>query len=224
MYTLFCQKREGMRAPFPLTHLLNDLISFTCANGVFVSPGHLSKDPIKVEKLLDGLLAPVSTTNITKFGIGNKYGGNYIHIYEDYLDNRHILWKVNRNGRSDHRKMVFIFKYEEPIADLSLDNYKKIAEQIEIIGVAIGSSNFSYATYGSILTRISKADKGEADILMFNDDAFKEHITKQLSNKLVADKLSDEPDPIMVLSESITYVPNDFLKRMFLEMLECTLA
>ena len=58
MYTLFCQKREGMNTPFPLTHLLNDLISFTCANGVFVSPGHLSNVPIKVEKLLDGLLPP----------------------------------------------------------------------------------------------------------------------------------------------------------------------
>ena len=213
MYTLFVQKQRGDGSPFPLTEQLHHFLFMTKANGIFVSPGHLSSKVASVENLLDAFL---KDCKITKFGIGNKYGGNFIPIYEDYLNNHGILWNINRNGNSDHRKMVFILRYKDPLDDqLDIQNYEQIVGKIEVLGVAIGSSNFSFITYGSMTPGSEYANKGEADILMFFDEGFRKHIVEICRN---------EPNNTMVLSESVTRVPEDFLKRMFLETLRYTLA
>ena len=212
MYTLFVQKKKSDNSPFPLTKQLHDFLCHTNANGMFVAPGHLSKDPTKVQRLLGDMLAG---TNIAKLGIGNKYGGDYLDIYENYLDSQHKLWRVNRNGRSDHSKMVFIFRYTDDIlADISSNNYKVVLAGIEMLGVAIGSSNFSYTSYGPISSAAEYADKGESDILMFFDEAFKNKLQDQCYNALESN---------MVLSQSLAKVPVEFLKQMFIETLKYTL-
>lgn len=212
MYTLFVQKKKSDNSPFPLTKQLHDFLCHTNANGMFVAPGHLSKDPTKVQLLLGDMLFG---TNVTKLGIGNKYGGDYLNIYENYLATQHKLWKVDRNGKSDHRKMVFIFKYDNNIlADINSSNYQTVIDGIEILGVAIGSSNFSYTSYGPISSAAEYADKGEADILMFFDDTFKNKLQDQCRNALESN---------MVLSQSLTKVPVEFLKQIFTETLKYTL-
>lgn len=213
MYTLFVQKQRFDDSPFPLTEQLHNFLLCTQANGIFVSPGHLSRDAARVTVLLDDILRG---TSINQFGIGNKFGGNYIYLYEDYLDRCGILWNVRRNGNSDHRKMVFIFRYQDPIDhEISRMNYEEILNDIEVLGVAIGSSNFSYSTYGSMTPMHDHADKGEADILMFFDEHFRDQIIELCRN---------EPNYTMVLSESLTVVSGDFLKKIFMETLRDTLA
>lgn len=208
MYTLFIQKKRGDNSPFPLTRQLHDFLVHTQANGIFFAPGHLSKDAGMVKMLIDDLL---DRTNIQKFGIGNRFGNNYIYAYENYLNAMHKLWRVNRNNKSDHRKMVFVFRYTNSLPDLNGGTVKDIIRQIEILGVAIGSSNFSYQTYGPIGGTGRTADKGEADIFMFFDKSFKGKVIEQCPNAM---------ESSMVLSESLTTVTPDFLKRMFEETLE----
>ena len=94
---------------------------------------------------------------------------------------------------------------------MNVGSYKNIIRQIEVLGVAIGSSNFSYQTYGPIGGTGRTADKGEADILMFFDKSFKGKVIEQCPNAM---------EGSMVLSESITTATPDFLKRMFEETLE----
>lgn len=210
MYTLFCQKKEGDSAPYPLTKMLYEFLNITKANGVFVSPGHLSQNTSTV----DSLLSPLVNTSVTKLGIGNKYGADYIKLYEDYLDSYNRLWRVARNGKSDHRKMVFIFEYDSYLDDIDCYNYEDIVDEINVIGVFIGSSNFSYASYGDLFYGGTCARKGEADILMFYNERFKDYMREILTN---ASRDS------FVLSESLADVSKDFLKEMFLETLKHTL-
>lgn len=208
MYTLFVQKKQHDHSPFPLTDKLHEFILDTNANGIFVCPGHLTRNPVKIQQFLDSFL---SGTSVRKFGIGNKYGFNSITGYENYLNRHHILWRVNRNGKSDHRKMIFILNIPNTdIPDLDKSNYRQAVKCIEVLGVAIGSSNFSHPTYGLLTPGAMSANKGEADVFMFNDESYKNRILQQNSDT-------------MVLSESITRVPDDFFTQMFLETLKYTL-
>lgn len=74
MYTLFVQKQRGDESPFSLTEQLHEFILKTKANGIFVSPGYLSKGEDKIKIFLDTLL---EKSNISRFGIGNSYGRKY---------------------------------------------------------------------------------------------------------------------------------------------------
>lgn len=208
MYTLFIQKQKKDPAPFPLTGVLNLFLSHSQAKGVYVSPGHLSKDPVKINTLLGDLL---TGTAVKKFGIGNVYGRNSITEYENYLRGVSKLWRIDRNGKSDHKKMVFIFDYKgnDP-PDINQGNYTRILDEIDVIGVAIGSSNFSYQTYGPLHDPLS-ANKGEADIFMFYDKDFIRLLMEQ-----------DRPNQWQnaVLSESLTTVSANFLNQMLAETLK----
>ncbi len=212
MFTLFIQKKKGDVNPFPLTKQINDFLKKTKANGVIIAPGHLSHNTPEVKALIDNIL---DGTNVKSFGLLNCYGKNTISTYETYLSGKSKLLKIKRNNKSDHRKMVFVFKFREiDILEVDSKNYEKFLSEIEVIGVAIGSSNFSYTTYGgslisiikkgkSILKKSGKANKGEADILMFEDDDFKGEIVQQIGN---------DPNGNLVLSQSFTPVPDEFFK------------
>ena len=112
-------------------------------------------------------------------------------------------------------RCLFKFDYDgKDIPDIDHGNYASILKQIDVKGVAIGSSNFSYQTYGPLHGTLT-ANKGEADIFMFYDDAFK---------KLLLEQGSQMQWQNAVLSESLTTVSSDFLKQMLAETLEYTLA
>ena len=236
MYTLFIQKKEKDQTPYPLTEYLHQFLIQTKANAVFVSPGHLSKKVPAIEALLKNML---DGTFIQKFAIGNKYSSSSLPDYENYLKARNVYWEVDRNGRGDHRKMVFILKYDKSIPELTKGDLQKLGadlsdalnqflSDIEVLGVAIGSSNFSLNSYGVMNPGGKTADKGEADVLMFGctpaEDMkeFADYVQAKIAQSM------DSPhnpgrQPEAVLSQSISLVPGDFLKKMFKATLEMTL-
>lgn len=224
LYTLFVQKKAADKSPFPLTQQLHDFLILTEAKGIFVCPGYLSYNPTQIETLLDDLLA---STKIEKFGIGNKYSSPAANLnnYETHLDSKGILLPVDRNNKADHRKMVFIFTYSDSTNPFTINpkidksNYSAILNQIQILGIILGSSNFSFNTYGSMTAYKSKpkagqsADKGETDLLMFSDKKYLDHLLNSpLINK-----------PNIVLSQNINPIPNDFMAKIFEETLKYTL-
>lgn len=223
MYTLFIQKKRGDISPFPLTKQLNDFLITTQATGIIISPGYLSQTTAKTKEILDTIL---DGTKVKLFGLLNCTGTNTIAMHETYLFGKGILLKIKRNKKNDHRKMVFVFKYKDiSISEVNSINYKSFLGEIEVIGVAIGSSNFSYTTYiGSMIVKMIKgisvikkrdiADKGEADILMFEDDDFKKILLQ----------ISENPNEKLVLSKSITSVPDEFLKNILRNTFEHTLV
>ena len=86
--------------------------------------------------------------------------------------------------------MFFFMKIENDFnEELTLENYDRFLETIEVRGVMIGSSNQSLQTYYGGSRRIP-ADKGEADIFMFVDAKVKDAIieTQDLIRNIVISK------------------------------------
>lgn len=221
MYTLFVQKCSADATPFPLTALLNDFLRYTWADGVFLAPGHLSKTARTAGDVLDVFL---HHTNVNLVGLGNIYGPNTVTLYENLLRTKGKLLQVVRSNRSDHRKMVFIYNCTQNtpvrLTRAELDDF---LDSIHMVGVAIGSSNCSYTTYGSLNPGGPPANKGEADILMFDNPNYADHISRQIRQEDILDvRLPGAPR--MVLSENITPVDSQvFLKDIFRQTLELTL-
>lgn len=212
-------------------------MSDTQADGIFVFSGYLSQKGNE-EKMLSDFL----NSNIKYFGFGNTTKSNIALIkeHENVLSKRNILLSVTRKDKMvDHRKMVFIFRANQngKITPRDLcrvagsDPWSKLDDfmnSIDVLCVAVGSSNFSYKTYfGSDYDELSKthtgcyvADKGEADIMMFHDEAFKDRMIQMIDN----DEDNGYHRNRMVLSQSLTNVPTDFLKIIFRESLEGVLG
>lgn len=136
------------------------------------------------------------------------------------------LLEIKSNKKGDNRKMVFVFKYKQdcpstlkkPIEDNK--DVENLLAEIDVIGVAIGSSNFSFNTYGGCpiplpslfsskpkFKKNNKADKGEADILMFKDEQFKDKIMQQMGS-------NTNSNSSLVISKSLTEVSDEFFKEM----------
>ena len=242
MYTLFCQKKCGTNAPFPLTEQLFAFLKHPKAKGLFVSPGFISRTDTSISAFLPALLTERDTKLVDYFGIGNQniytpdsQAGELdpsiaLEKHRDVITSKKIQWlNIDRNGESDHRKMVFIFDILCDEGDLLIDidktNYTDFLKQIDIIGVAIGSSNFSYTTYSKPWSIKSyTAQNGEADIFMFKDDVNDQFIQDYV--QVIKQDLENhrEQQYQKVLSRSETCTPPDFLKSMFQESLEIILA
>lgn len=241
MYTLFCQKKCGTNAPFPLTEQLFAFLKHPKARGVFVSPGFISRKGANISAFLPALLTEHNTKLVDYFGIGNqnKYDPDpnsgeldprdALEKHKDVITSKNIQWlNIARNNQSDHRKMVFIFDItcdeSKLIIDIDNKNYTDFLNQIDVIGVAIGSSNFSYTTY-SKPWRITSytAQNGEADIFMFKDDRNDQFIQDYVH--MIKQDLENEQERYQkVLSKSETRIPQDFFKSMLQESLKMILA
>ena len=251
MYTLFCQKRKGDSQPFPLTEQLHSFIKQTKAEGIFVSSGYLSQitydsaGNVKndyVQKMLDNFL---KGTEVKYFGLGNTVEGykEYREKHEKLLCGEGKWLEVVQNNEYDHRKMVVVFRTNQngiitpkKLERLSSGSGKKILESffnsIEVICVSIGSSNFSYSSYyGTDYDKKEKkhtgtflADKGEADVMMFYDEAYAQEIEHMINEKNNDNNEKINHEDRMVLSKSLTKVSNDFLKNIFRTSIEQILA
>ena len=222
IYTLFVQKNHHDPAPFPLTALLHDFLCFTKADGVILCPGHLSKTAATAKAVMDVFL---QGTMVNMVGFGNIYGKNALACYKAALAPGQLL-DLECNGFHDHRKMVFLFRHQDPsrsLKKLNLANYLDFLDSIEMVGVAIGSSNCSYTTYGSLTVGGPSANKGEADVLMFEDSSYADRMKKLITDQVSPDYPAFSSQN-MVLSESITPVAKDFLKDMLRQTLHDILA
>ena len=239
MYTLFCQKEMGEYPPYPLTQQLTNFLKHPRANGVFVSPGFISRTDYMISTFLEGFLKENNRNLVTYFALGNQ--NDYIpeagqlvpqdafKKHEDVIKSQKIEWlDIDRSNASDHRKMVFIFQVlcdpEDFITNVTRSNYADFLNQIDILAVAIGSSNFSYKTY-SLAKSINtfKALECESDILMFKDDV-NDQFVQDYVNAIVQESENNRDQQYrLVLSRSVTCTPPDFLKKIFKESLEMIL-
>ena len=243
MYTLVLQKTEGDMGEFPLTKYLHDFLVKTEAEGIIVWPGYLSRTEKKTHELLDRFL---KDTKIRRFGMGNpcyfecgkdKNGNILENSRQSYIFHAKYLYSANkwlsmyRNYKSDHSKMMVIFKRAPGEAELPQKLYKKndcgkFLEKIDIIGMVIGSSNFSNNTFLSL-----KADKGETDLFMFwgeedgeaykLNEAFADDVKKQLGYDKQTGEAQDQYKAI--LFENKTFAPNDYFEKILRAKLEKTL-
>lgn len=116
-------RKKGLCKSVSIKKQINDFLKKTKANGFIIAPGHLSHNTPEVKALIDNIL---DGTNVKSFGLLNCYGKNTISTYETYFSGKSKLLKIKRNNKSDHRKMVFVFKFREiDILEVDSKNYEK---------------------------------------------------------------------------------------------------
>lgn len=242
MYTLFCQKKCGSNPPFPLTQQLYAFLKHTKARGLLVFPGYISRTDGSISDFLQAFLTEDNNSLVKYFGMGNqnsyklKAGESGLEPKEalkkhaEVIADKKIEWlNIERNNKDDHRKMVFIFDIVcdegDLLTNINKRNYTDFLEQIEVIGVAIGSSNFSYRTY-SKPKKVNwyTAQAGEADLFMFKDDMGDQFIQDYVNEIRMDLERHSEQRYQKVLSRSETIVPADFFKMMLRESLEVILT
>lgn len=191
MYCLYIPKyqgteREDLLLPEELTHFMEKT---KYAYDLLVSPGYLSKTDATIQAFvteMEGMLAPAADGAV---GVGLFHGMNghnavtkgsteilAVHSREIALKGKLTEIKVDSAKKNDHRKMIFFFERDGCTSLGSLDggNKKDFLEKVKVKAVLIGSSNFSLSTYFNGGT--GPAQKGEADLLLFLDDEYKEDV------------------------------------------------
>ncbi len=206
MYTIYIPKYEGENPEFNITRVISKYMQFTKYNcKILAAPGYMNVKETTTNEFYDNIV-PIFLRSCSKeprevaVGIFNGMNGTRTisggtiscrEQHEISIVSHHIkLISLRCRGNKDHRKMFFFMKTENDFnEELTLENYDRFLETIEVRGVMIGSSNQSLQTYYGGSRRIP-ADKGEADIFMFVDAKVKDAIieTQDLIRNIVISK------------------------------------
>lgn len=224
MYTLFISKSKNSHSPSPIFQIMEQFVTNTASNskiGMIVMPGFLSTSPSTTQIFTRHF----RNLGISAIGILNGMSSlSSLHVNVcNFPCPDKILFgnQFSKKTVKDHRKMVFIYEYNcgESICGccclIQKQDIDKFVKNLNILGVFIGSSNFSKTTYFGDAN--GRMDKGEADIFMFESDIF----AKKLINNGVDGVNIEEGG--YILSESIAgknhQNSNDFFKEMLKEAL-----
>jgi len=175
MKLIYIPKYQKEKTPFKITQIIQRVIKHEKIDGLIFLPGFMSRTQITIKDFVTEMQNLGVSKKIVLlfngmngfFQLPSKQSILQEHLNQFSQNNRTINFTQNKN-LIDHRKMLFFFKEKSLFSkDLSLtkDKYQAFLSSIEIVGLLIGSSNQSFATY------FSTAQKGEADLLMLHDGA-----------------------------------------------------
>ena len=187
LYIRYIPKVEGENTDFKIVESLKKYMQSNLGkNNIIAAPGYMSsyakvKDfvkefknivPKKEEFVYIGYFKCLNWEKI----FGRRTSNIIIseHYKELQKTGKFKKIKIRISNKKDHRKMIFLF---EIVANSSFDfkvdildktNKDIFLSSIIVNAILIGSSNQSYNTYYG--GGKGKADKGEADVLMFVSD------------------------------------------------------
>lgn len=229
MYSLYIPKyRDDPRSATLLTEELGSfmrLTGYSC--DLLVSPGYLSTDDGTIAQFLEKLEEKLTAPGRRTVGLGLFYGtngGDHTGGSPHSLLERHsaLLASASRleeiplkvKASRDHRKMIFFLKVgrKAPKGRLDCGNKNAFLAAVTVKAVLIGSSNFSWNTYWN--GGKAAPPKGEADLLLFTDEAYKEDVQRRLSGEKA-------PAPPMVLFVSLAggKAPETYFKEILTDFL-----
>lgn len=220
---------------------------------LLVSPGYLSTTCNTINKFLIQIEKDLTAgrnddEKNRKVGVGLFHGMNGSRQAAPYgpeilCKHGETLSRIDRKGcleeiqldpkyRNDHRKMVFFFQRDKwDIQErLTGGNLESFLDDIQVKAVLIGSSNFSWSTYYNAGT--GNTAKGEADLLMFEDDCYKKELQRMIEKGKTYEEgrvVEDEQETArsgMVLFESIAgggENPGEFFKEILRDFLSNSL-
>jgi len=180
LYISYIPKIEGEIPDFKIIKTLKKCMKYYSKNNnIISSPGYLSKTNY-VKDFVNEFKQIVPAKD--KIYIGYFKGMNKLsallginlidqHYTELAATGRFMKLNMRIANKPDHRKMMFIygiadgavFDFGTEVLDKSTRD--KFLDSIIVNAVLIGSSNQSYSTYYG--GKKKRADKGEADVLMF---------------------------------------------------------
>ena len=226
LYVSYIPKVQGETPDFKIIKTLKKCMAYySGCNNIISSPGYLS-NKTHVKDFVKEFKKVIPAKN--KVYIGYFKGMNKLtallgvdlidkHYKELVRTGKFIKLKMNIANKADHRKMMFIYGINEnPTFDfekevLNKSTKDKFLRSITVNAILIGSSNQSYSTYFGGAKK--RADKGEADILLFVPTD-----TTDIKNKMYV-------EGTVVFEEVIgANDPHDYLKDILKEFLSRTLV
>lgn len=222
MKLIYIPKYEKEKVPFKITLIIQKVIVNEMIDGLIFMPGYMSSSLSTIQNFV---------VEMRKIGVDKKTillfngmnGGLLLpssqSVRDEHLNQyrqRNKTIKITQNKNlADHRKMLFFFKEKIPLSNdlnLSIDEYQSFLSSITIVGMLIGSSNQSFATY------FTTARKGEADLLMLHDHASFDNYQIDSEN----DKENGKNTLIMATSNSISD-SDEYFKNILRDIFENTL-
>lgn len=206
MYLLFSKKQQGDKKIYSTTRLVSNFYKFLLSKNLKVFliglPGYISKNTRTIDKFYNDFCTECAVNNIQGYFFRPmnicKLKGSITNI--DYFNSKFGNYNTIYRWKKDHSKtLLFIdtsslfFKKDKTF----IINFDKA----KVYGVLIGSSNQSYNTYFGY----GLADKGEADVLIINDN-----INAECNNKLVQDEEMLDfyrkiQEPKLILAKQMVY-------------------
>lgn len=186
MYTLYIPKYEGDSIAFAITSVIRSFVNILPDEcNMLMAPGFMSTGASTIKHFIDELEKDTTGgRKVIYIGLFHGMNGYYnvssvspaVPIRDYHLNyigaSKHLREiTISCKKRRDHRKMIFFCHYPGEVpSKIDKDNFEEYLRLITIDGILMGSSNQSDKTYYGGASGI--ADKGEADILMFESDAF----------------------------------------------------
>ena len=208
MNILYLPKQKGEKEPFLITDAIRVYMQYTWYRcGIICAPGFRGTTVSKIRRFLrelSSIIVESNEQNILKNsnpelrncikigilrGMGRKKTSDSDEIISDIysrvidsIANLEEIVFIQNEKNIDHRKMMIFFEVTDEInfeinRVVHCDSIEDILKIITPKAVLIGSSNQSYTTYYGGDTGI--ADKGEADVLMFDDENVYNAIRKE---------------------------------------------
>lgn len=194
MYSIYIPKYQREKDfEFKLPRVLTMYMEATRYKYNLLSlPGYLSKTDTSIRDFINRFEHGITKWNSISVGFFNGMNGSHPvagrksgTIIESHYGHFRALQKMNIAYRKlkDHRKMLFFFEEtkaveRDEIGRIVLNNRtaESFINNIRVGAILIGSSNQSWNTYYA--GGRTRADKGEADLLMFSEAYFAEDFTR----------------------------------------------
>ena len=174
MYLLFSKKQQGDLSVFPTTKLAANFYKFLKSKelNVFLIgiPGYISTMISTIDRFYNNFCKLCGGNNIEGYFLKplNICKVNRLMTNIDYLNYKFGNYQTIYSGKKDHSKILLFVDRD----CLSFDGKRfdiDFTKPMVVYGALLGSSNQSYNTYFGFGKK-GIADKGEADVLIINDN------------------------------------------------------
>lgn len=231
IYSIFIKKSQGDKKPFNLVTTLKNYLNMHDNLFLLGWPGYISINRLTIDAFkqeisptnknvegyffdalngLQNIVNPITGNNITKIDYMNQIFGGYT---------------CTHNNLRDHSKILALIEFKN---NVSSNDITKLLQNghYDVKALLVGSSNQSLHTYAN-----SPADKGEADIFMFetNELSLKDERTVissllGISNEVNTERVNVEFfNNIVVTKEVCSIKVSSNLKQIVKKILDETL-
>lgn len=221
IYSIFFKKTKGDSISFPLTNCINAFIDSNYSQNIFllIWPGYISKKPKEIDDFKNEIIKNQQSINGYCFKpLNEKYMKSSKQKNTDYLNSLLGNFTCKHKNLDDHSKILAVLEFETNEKDITKE--KNITERLkkkeyEVLGIAIGSSNYSYNTFCK-----SPTPKGEADIFLINGNLY-ENNDQELFKTLF--KESRHNDSIIISKEIVFEEKTADLNKIIEKIIDITL-
>ena len=199
LYIIFSKKKKAQKTPFPTTKLVRDFIDLNKDKNLYfvILPGFISTDEYRINQFYHSIMPRNFKSlgivfwpmNLSEDETNDEKLKSFKHLCKLFGTDEKTHKKLSKTLK-DHSKVIFFLETKNKIKDENeLINQIKNRD-INVLGILVGSSNLSKITYCGKVN--GEADKGEADVLMFETNDITKFYTRLQTKMALVRQLNGE--------------------------------